>query len=252
MGRLVQVVYKPGAVELAACLLDLRSFDYSRQNVEIAPPGSVGLGSFPAGTAWGDLRAGYFAYNFDLAHGKSEIWFGATRATSPGANAGAENAFLDAAYAIQRYYAGLGASPVTGDPGNPSSYSIRMNGGTPGRYAGYNGDPASGEAGLAGLASSGYADIYLYHFNLNTLQKGPSGQDFAAILRLSATGSTVLNPSELPVPASILLLGSGLLGLASISRRGAGERSPGRSGAPSRGRGLSKSNDRNRVSTESP
>lgn len=75
---------------------------------------------------------------------------------------------------------------------------------------------ANGEASLAALATIGYVDQTLYYYgNGDSAAAGVK----MAVIRTFADGHTELNPNAVPVPASVLLLGSGLLGLIGIRRK---------------------------------
>lgn len=76
--------------------------------------------------------------------------------------------------------------------------------------------PFNGEASLAPLATVGYVDQTLFYYgNADTSAPGVK----MAVIRTFADGHTELNPNAVPVPASVLLLGSGLLGLIGIRRK---------------------------------
>jgi hypothetical protein len=133
---------------------------------------------------------------------------------------------------------GADVSPVVAAPIalNARSYYSQMNasGQTNGTY-GVVIETNFGEGKLAALDAGGYVDMYLYHFGtdlenyfatfdeyyLNVLQPNSDGSNYA-VLRLSADGSTILNPtssSEVPLPGTMLLFGSSLLGLFGIRRK---------------------------------
>ena len=116
------------------------------------------------------------------------------------------------------YYGALNSNaskPMTGDA---RSYWIAMDGtgGSAGSFANFFTNGAGSEAAFTygqtpSLNLYYYADPYtanLNGFNMGTLQ-------------VQADGSTVLNPSAVPIPAAVWLLGSGLLGLIGVRRRNA-------------------------------
>ena len=77
------------------------------------------------------------------------------------------------------------------------------------------------ETSLADLATVGYVEQPLYAYaNINVKSIGVA----VATIRTLADGTTLINPaaiSQVPVPASFLLFGSGLLGLFGIRRKNA-------------------------------
>jgi hypothetical protein len=131
-------------------------------------------------------------------------------------------------------------SVFTGPSSNANSYDMRMNLGsrTPGNYGGINMDSGIGslddnsEANLRGFDAAGsdqFVDLFIWHIyrasstapavyvdaDLST----PDVIDYAAVLRIYEDGSVVLNPTVVPIPASLLLFGSGLLGLIGLRRK---------------------------------
>jgi hypothetical protein len=93
--------------------------------------------------------------------------------------------------------------------------------GTPNFYTGMVSEPYA-EAEFP--VSNSYVDLFLYQYatDLDTLELYQVGTSYAAIIRLTATGDLILNPtqtSEVPVPGAVWLLGSGLAGLAGLRRR---------------------------------
>jgi hypothetical protein len=83
-----------------------------------------------------------------------------------------------------------------------------------------------GEAALTPLASTGgYVDMYLYHYSAvdGTLQQNNPDNLYSGIIRLTADGTVVVtstaSAATVPIPPSVLLFGSGLLGLFGIRRK---------------------------------
>ena len=93
--------------------------------------------------------------------------------------------------------------------------------------------PAQASISLAALATTGYVDTTFWYFNYNGSQSAVSGVSLATLrtYRADANGSenftgglyvaTEIIPSAVPIPPSVLLLGSGLLGLIGLRRRSA-------------------------------
>ncbi|MBN1106551.1 MAG: hypothetical protein JXL84_24325 [Deltaproteobacteria bacterium] len=85
--------------------------------------------------------------------------------------------------------------------------------------------------GLADLLTVGYVDQLLYYFNYDGSTTAKNGVEVALVrtaLNLGADGVlgggddyiySVINPNPVPIPGSVLLLGSALLGLFGIRRK---------------------------------
>jgi len=77
------------------------------------------------------------------------------------------------------------------------------------------------EADMGLLETQGYADLYLFNYlrvlstNTTVLPTAP-----IAVIRMMADGSVVMNPT-VPLPGSLILLSSGLLGMVGIRRKNA-------------------------------
>jgi len=144
------------------------------------------------------------------------------------------DSFNDFSEKVRRYYSTAdtdGDGIVLGTATFASSYVVNMqngkNGeaGTPGFYTGINQQPT---AEVEFPVSNPYVDIYLYQWDTN-MDTGElyvvGGTSYTAIIRLTATGDVIFNPtqaSEVPVPGAVWLLGSGLMGLAGLRRRNNG------------------------------
>ncbi len=73
------------------------------------------------------------------------------------------------------------------------------------------------EKSLADLATIGYVDQDLYYWANGSTSGTPTL--LSMTIRTMADGSTIINPSAVPIPPSVLLLGSGLLGMIGIRRK---------------------------------
>ena len=217
--QFVQVVYNDLDIEAGVDLGNVGSFDFSGTNVLLADAGTVPWADLKP---FEDLRVGYYS-----AQEGYHNWFTTTQTVAPSVVNGGIVNFQNQATQIGVYYdhnqvaPGVAEVPASG----LDSYDMLMNDHStaPGAYAGFNAkDWVDGESSLADLATVGYVDMFLYDYYMNVLVKGvdPS-TDYSGVLRLYADGSTVLNPTVVPIPGAAILLASGLLGLVGIRRKNA-------------------------------
>jgi hypothetical protein len=220
--HLIEVVYNGTTAERAIDLGDLStlSLDDIASRVTLTGAGSINLAALGA-SSWSQLKVGLFAYS-----GSSyQEYFANTLTTNPGINTANRTGFGNAYSSVANTYyrttlGGTTSQIVDGLPTNSNSYRAKMNqtGTNPGGYAAFNHAPATGEASLAALDTGGSVTMYLYHFNLVTAVPGANA-DYMGKLTLLADGSTVADAT--PIPASLLLFGSGLLGLVGLKKKGA-------------------------------
>ncbi len=233
-GHLTQVVYNENNNEVFTDLGMIGTdFNMSDTGKELASAGTVDYSMVGVGS-WNDVSMAMFADNTDISSANPtgyHFYFATAKDTFPqvSANNGDWAAFNAATENIGVYLGNHGGdvnSTVALDqPSNPQSYRKLMNGAGPGTYALLNYSAAeNGEANLAALMdANGYVDMYLWHYGTKDLQGAINGTAplveyiESATLRLNADGSTVLNP--VPLPASVLLFGSSLLGLIGIRRK---------------------------------
>ncbi len=229
-GTLTQVVYQEvdainfGTVEYGTDLGNVKTFDVSTaSNYLAAPVGNVTKGNLN----WSDLRLAYFASNYNGT--SSGFYFATTSPIVTGASIKQITPFDSAADATYWHYDNInssGTQTVLSTPADLNSYDTTMNGLSkgPGQYAGLNSPaPELGEANLGALDTQDYVDMYLYKVGYDGGWKviPGNGTDYVAKMQFNADGSTIINPtsSPVPVPTSVLLFGSGLLGLFGFRRK---------------------------------
>lgn len=193
-------------------------------------PGSAPAGAFgPAfdlsafgGDSWDKLTVGYFVYSVNGS--LINAW---TSGPLDGQTSGARKAgvFQSAASAVLNNYVGDSQTRVgIIEAGNPNGYYAQMNknGTAPGSFAGLI--PAgNGEISLAGLLSNSSVEQALYYYpNMTATMGATLGTLIASLhtVKIDGThGQTVVGGSAVPIPASVFLLGSGLLGLLGVRSR---------------------------------
>jgi hypothetical protein len=172
--------------------------DLSAQDVELRGPGTVSLSQFPTISDWADLRVGYFAVNETTF----QNWFATTQPDAPEIGPSQLLNFENGALTVWQKYSDNEIAPgiaQVSPPTDTGTYDtvMNLNSGVPGAYAGFNRNDTDGESVLDLLFSLGYVDMYLYHFNVTDLDRGPdTNTDWTAIIRIMADGSTILNPSS--------------------------------------------------------
>lgn len=217
-GTLTQVAYVADDTEAATDLgIDLATYDFANASNDTVANGTLSLTQFPTTNNWGDVQVGIWGVSDGYGY------FATTSETAPTIGERKFASFNGAASTANGNYAVYGENPVTAPTSVSTSYSTLFNSNqtTPGQYAGLNLDNAVGEANLADLATQGYIDMYLYKVDGTGRSAVLASEDYLAVIRVTAAGDTIVNPNAVPVPAAVLLFGSGLLGLIGFRKRNA-------------------------------
>lgn len=214
-GDLIQVVYqRGGAYEVAT---DLGVFNsttpYAGDTLtfNMNPFPVAGSGVF-ATAQQSDVYVAYYVAGG--IGGTLPIWVSGPQA---GQISGARQGYAAGRLTIQNiYYQSLtSGSQATSPQANAQSYySLSDRGGAmPGGFGGF----IPFENGEVSLGTTAYVDTYLYYYATPNAPTSKAGVQVATI-RTFANGSTQI-VGQTPIPASILLLGSGLLGLIGVRRK---------------------------------
>jgi hypothetical protein len=197
-GHLYQVVYSTVGTEEVATDMGLLGDLSAGLNVFT----NVDIGDFGSAT-YADLYVAYWAFN----QADEDIWAsGPTSGLTSGARKGSST--LGAMTGVKSYYSSFGTQKVLADQGNPQSYISLLNksGLTTGQLAGFLSSGNVEESLGALAATGGFVDQILYLFD--SPNSAAAGLDTDITLR-----------TQVPVPATLLLLISGLLGVFGIRRK---------------------------------
>lgn len=213
-------------------------FSMTDKNKVLAAAGTVDFGMAGV-SSWSALSLSAYATNTNLdidngGWGYSQ-YVGTNNPNVPAFNPSGQDSFDQGVEFINGHLAAgtVAVAPILGDA--TGYYKTFNNSGkNTGTFA-VSLDTNFGESNLAALDAGGYVDMYIYHFGTDLESFFATG-DYSyvhmllpnadassyAVLRLNADGSTILNPtssSEVPLPGTMLLFGSSLLGLFGIRRK---------------------------------
>jgi hypothetical protein len=209
--------------------LDLTTYNFAAAVNDKVLTGGWSLADF--GVSLTQLSAAVYGMTppTDPDYYNVNLFFATTKPTAPGLGQSSYVSFMGGFGNVTLTYNtyGTGGKYIQ-NANKPGSYVYAMNGaGTnPGAYTGLNLDPLDGEAKMA----APFVDMYLYKVfagidedtEADFVNLVPGlGHDYQAVVRLFANGDVVINPQAVPVPATVWLLGSGLIGLVGIRRRNA-------------------------------
>ncbi len=177
-----------------------------------------------AGSGFGNIQAAYYVFGTDYTP-----YIAAPPSSGVPNATGSIGSLIGAFTNQQNLYQGslMSGSTITARvlQSNGNNYTAQMNFGGPvwGTYGQYLDTVGAAEARLTPLATGGYVDMSLYSFDifnggLGMLVTNADGTTFD--IRTLANGYTEINPATVPIPPSMLLLGTGLLGLIGFRRKG--------------------------------
>jgi hypothetical protein len=214
-GDLIQVVYqRGGSMEVAT---DLGAFSattaYAGSTMTLGsnPFPTAGTGPF-ATAAQSDLYVAYYVAGATNA----PVWVsGPAGGQTSGNRQGASAALLSTQ--VNAKYLSLGGTQVQLAQSDPQSYYTKMDSGgtTLGGFSSF----IPGMNGEVSLGTTAYVDTYLYYYATPNANGAKAGVQVATI-RTYANGATeMLGQVSTPIPASVMLLGSGLMGLVGMRRK---------------------------------
>jgi hypothetical protein len=222
-GDLIQVMYDSKTNVEVATDLGVISGLSGVTNDKLAADGAssaVSLSSFGTGAAWSDVVVAYFGVSplNTLAPSGSnpiQLWIGAQSApTATMSKSGGIKNQIGSAIGVYTANTTTASAVITGsNPGYPNGYNT-FAGGT---YMGFLAAPGNYGAEVS-AATDQQLNLYTYTFT-STRGTNPVMTQVSGILIDTNGGVTTINPSAVPIPPSILLMGSGLLGLVGIGRR---------------------------------
>ncbi|NWF54485.1 MAG: hypothetical protein HXY45_06790 [Syntrophaceae bacterium] len=214
-GHLLRIVYRAdGNVEVATDLGAVSAL-VGLSNHTISA-GAFSLADFGPGAALANLRVAYAA----KINSSSDAWFSGTAANMT--NRGQFTSFSGAFTQMSLYYDSIdgGGVKAIGDKANASAYFELMD--ARGIAANFGRVLSGAYPPGTEVAPVGGAMQTLYFYDSPNAAGAPTG--IALTLRTNEDGSTTINPGGggvVPIPPSVLLLASGLLGLIGLRRKSA-------------------------------
>ncbi|GAB6095208.1 hypothetical protein JCM14469_14600 [Desulfatiferula olefinivorans] len=232
-GKLILSVYNENDMDLGVDLGDALALSQNTaSNVVLAQAGTVTLDKFGDNVdSWSDLSAAAWGGLMNTATNTYQMYMAMTETISPAPSTNMVMNFFAATadtgltgYGDSNFgeqYAVIASTDI-------NSYDNKLNraSNAPGTFAALNGSGNyRSEVNLATLETLGYADLNLYAYDLFNNQAGLAGGNAPnAVIRIMADGGVLLNPGttpEVPLPGSLILLSSGLLGMIGIRRKNA-------------------------------
>jgi hypothetical protein len=217
-GDLIQVVYQSGGTSEVAT--DLGAFSsttpYTGSTINFTsnPFPVAGTGAFASATS-SNLD---IAYYIATTNGSVPAYY-ITGPSTGSSSSGRVFGNLGHLTTLNTAYASIGGAQVTVPQSNTTSYYslADASGNSIGNWNNFT-VGQNGETNLAALSTPGsYVDSYLYYYGTSGTKTGLQVADIRTFA--DGTSEIVGQAVATPIPAAILLLGSGLAGLVGIRRK---------------------------------
>ena len=229
--ELIRAIYDPSVLSLTEVGSDLGAKAFTTSGAygnNIFTGNNVNTSSFA--DAASTLRVSYFAQSTGIV-ATNDFWMTAAATdTSYSMKSRQSSTLTTAENSLLTYYGTFGTPSATVVKNVSPAYYQLMDAATVGSMKGTLNTPYHATISLAKLATVGYVDTNLYYFDYNNANSGNPAGTLVATIRtfLTSDGRTVdlagtqiatmINPNAVPVPPSLLLFGSSLLGLVGIRR----------------------------------